>query len=163
MSVCVFVLSWTLSHNGSAYWNLKGQYRTWSVYTVLNHKVIRIREHYLSYVYVPGWLIDRFIYTENTQRKKKTIQKYSEVTTIMMLLLKCITLAIWRGEGEMGDINGSEGLECNTSVWNFKLAIFIHSSRVWMKVLHVALSKEEASLLVGEHTWNKKTRAIKSK
>ncbi len=44
----------------------------------------------------------------------------------------------------------SDGLDCNISVLNLELAIFIHSSSVLMKVSQVALSNEDASFLVWE-------------
>ncbi len=63
-----------------------------------------------------------------------------------VMLVSCVfTRDIWTGEG---DIMESDGLDCNISVLNLELAIFIHSSSVLMKVSQVALSNEDASFLV---------------
>ncbi len=67
------------------------------------------------------------------------------------VIYACVfTRDIWTGEGDTGDIMESDGLDCNISVLNLELAIFIHSSSVLMKVSQVALSNEDASFLVWE-------------
>ena len=54
---------------------------------------------------------------------------------------------IWTGEGDTGETQGSGWDSWNISGLNLAFAIFTHSSSVVMNVLHVALSREEASFM----------------
>ncbi len=93
-------------------------------------------------------------FTQITCHKKmpyKLIEIVTNKNRKLHVIYACVfTRDIWTGEGDTGDIMESDGLDCNISVLNLELAIFIHSSNVLMKVSHVALSNEDASFLVWE-------------
>lgn len=65
---------------------------------------------------------------------------------------------IWTGEGDTGETKGSGWDSWNISGLNLAFAIFTHSSSVVMNVLHVALSREEASFMFWKIThWVEQT------